>query len=88
MVDASGLAEVMNLGTGKGIKIRELVEVVGEVLDTEIDVNDAAGVPRDRFVMDSGKLRSLIDFNPHFSLEDGIKETADWMRNVAVPANR
>lgn len=82
MLKSSESAKTLCIGTGEGIGIRALVEVIGQVLNTRIQVNFAEGAPRDRFVVNPSKLQSEIDFKPRVSLEDGIRETAEWVRKT------
>lgn len=68
----------VNLGSGKGYSIKELVETLHEFLDFnyEFDTCKPSGFPRR--VMDISLARELIDYNPATSLLDGLKETWQW----------
>lgn len=70
--------EFVNLGSGRGYSIRELVETLRQFLDFrfEFDASKPAGFPKR--VMDISLARKLIDYNPTTSLLDGLKETWDW----------
>lgn len=86
---AGGIALIMeknpalpvNLGSGKGYSIRELVEVilknVDEVPKIEWDLSKARG---DRIrVMDISRAKEL-GWSPKISLEDGVRETLEWYK--------
>jgi len=68
----------VNLGSGKGYSIKELVETLHKFLDFnyEFDTSKPSGFPRR--VMDISLARELIDYNPTTSLLDGLKETWQW----------
>ncbi len=71
----------VNLGSGKGVSIRELVEALRSFLDFnyKFDTSKPAGFPKR--VMDISLARQLIHYNPTTSLLDGLKETWDWFIN-------
>jgi len=71
-------AGFVNLGSGKGTSIRELVETLHSFLDFnyEFDTSKPSGFPKR--VMDISLAKKLIDYNPTTSLSDGLKETWDW----------
>ena len=68
----------VNLGSGRGYSIRELVETLRQFLsfNFHFDVSKPSGIPRR--VMDISRARKLIGYNPTTSLLDGLKETWDW----------
>lgn len=68
----------VNLGSGKGYSIRELVETLHSFIDFnyKFDTTKSSGFPRR--VMDISLARKLIHYNPTTTLRDGLKETWDW----------
>lgn len=76
-----GETRPVNLGSGKGVTIREIAEVILKNLPqkTEIvwDTSKPAG-DRKR-LMDISRARAL-GFEPSVSLEEGIAETMEWYR--------
>lgn len=68
----------VNLGSGRGYTIRELVETLAQIVDVryEFDPSKPAGFPKR--VMDISLARELIDFNPTTTLEQGLRETWEW----------
>jgi len=71
--------EHINVGTGKDLTIRELAELVRDVVhpDAELvfDTSKPDGMPRK--VLDVSKLNSL-GWKPSISLRDGIESTYRW----------
>ncbi len=68
----------VNLGSGIGITIRELVETLKSFLDFnyEFDVTKPSGYPKR--IMDIALAREWLGYDPRTSLRDGLKETWDW----------
>ncbi len=78
--------EIVNIGTGKGLTIRELAELICEVVGFEgelaWDASQPDGTPRK--LLDISKLRSL-GWEPTISLREGITQTYDWfLQNAAM----
>lgn len=68
----------VNLGSGKGYTIKELVESLHGFLDFNyvFDTSKPSGFPKR--VMDISLAREVIDYNPTTSLSDGLRETWEW----------
>ena len=68
----------VNLGSGKGCSIRDLVETLKSFLDFnyEFDATKPSGA-RTR-LMDIALARETIGYHPATSLVDGLKATWDW----------
>ena len=73
--------DIINIGTGEDVTIKELAETVAKVVDfrrtIEWDTSKPNGTPRK--VLNVDKIKSL-GWEPKISLEDGIKSTYDWYR--------
>jgi GDP-L-fucose synthase len=71
----------LNLGSGKAVTIKELVETLSSFLDFkyEFDTSKSSGWPKR--LMDISLAREMIGYNPSTSLEDGLKETWEWFLN-------
>ncbi len=71
-------SDFVNLGSGCGYSIKELIETLNSFLDFNyvFDASKPSGFPRR--VMDISLARELIDYNPTTSLLDGLKETWHW----------
>ena len=68
----------LNLGSGKAVTIKELVETLSNFLDFkyEFDTTKSSGWPKR--LMDISLAKEMIRYNPSTSLEDGLKETWEW----------
>lgn len=73
----------VNLGSGVGYTVRELVETLKQFIDFRyrFDASKPSGFPRR--VMDISLARRLIDYNPATSLRDGLQQTWNWYRSNA-----
>lgn len=73
--------QILNLGSGKGTSIRELVETLSSFLDFnyKFDSTKPSGFPRR--IMDISLAKERIGYNPTTSLSDGLKETWNWFIN-------
>jgi GDP-L-fucose synthase len=69
----------VNLGSGEGITIKQIVDIVVEKcpkdIEVEWDISKPAGDKRR--ILDSTRAES-VGFKTSISLEDGIQETIDW----------
>src|SRR5438046_421081 len=78
--------EIINVGYGEDISIRELAELICEVVgfDGELtwDANKPDGTPRK--LLDVTKLRAL-GWKPSIPLRDGIARTYEWFLTNYVP---
>lgn len=82
------VGEVVNLGVGDGDTIGDMVKTILRVLgkeDMPIEQDPARVRPAKSEVMklvsDNRKARKLADWSPRFTLEQGISETIDWIRD-------
>jgi GDP-L-fucose synthase len=72
--------DFVNLGSGEGFTIRELVETLHSFLNFnyEFDTSKPSGFPRR--VMDLSRAKDWINYNPTTSLSDGLKLTWEWFQ--------
>jgi len=70
--------QFVNLGSGRGYSIKELVETLRVFLDFRyrFDTTRPSGFPKR--VMDISLARKLIHYNPDTLLLDGLKKTWEW----------
>jgi len=71
----------VNLGSGQGITIKELVQALHQIIDFnhEFDCTKPSGFPKR--VMDISLAKETIGYNPSTSLVDGLTETWEWFVN-------
>jgi len=80
----------INLGTGREISIGDLVGLVGAALGKELTIEGEADRARptdsevDRLLSDNGLAGELLGWTPATSLEQGIAQTVDWVRDNAA----
>jgi dTDP-glucose 4,6-dehydratase len=92
---SEGLGETFNLGSGFEISIKDLVELVAEILGVEVNiVSDEARIRPEnseveRLLADTSKVQRVFDWKPdHGGLEGfkiGLEKTVDWF---SKPENR
>jgi len=84
---APGQGEVVNLGTGEGISVEELVTRVGRVLGKTLEiVSDEsrvrpAGSEVTRLVSNNAKAIELLRWRPTTTLEEGLERTTTHIRS-------
>ena len=71
---------VINLGTGTGTTVRELVAAVSRVTGTPVRAQDAPPRPGDVVGAYTrvDKARRLLGWEPRFSIDDGIRHSLEW----------
>ena len=79
--------ETINIGTGKDLSIKEISEIVEEVVGFQGEVmwdeSKPDGTPRK--LLDITKLRNL-GYEPHEDLKTGITKTYEWFKQELVSA--
>lgn len=71
----------VNLGSGQGVSIRELIETLRQVTPFEFAFDTAAsGRGFSRRVMDVTKARELLGYEPLTPLRRGLEKTWDWFQ--------
>ncbi len=82
MAVEQGINKPINLGSGDGIKIRDIVEqIVDNLADKREVVWDTSKPKGDALrLMDMTLAKKLIGFETEISLSDGIKETMAWFQ--------
>ena len=77
--------EIINVGTGEDLSIRELAEMVSRVIGfggtIRHDTSRPDGTPRK--LLDVSRLQAL-GWKPSVSLEDGVRQTWRWYREHAL----
>ncbi|MFH0813842.1 MAG: hypothetical protein V2A69_13560 [Pseudomonadota bacterium] len=76
---AEGIGEFINIGTGEDIKIKDLAQMVKDIVGFEGELRwDTAkpdGAPRK--LLDVSRIKTL-GWEPKVSLNEGIKKTYEW----------
>lgn len=81
------VGQTINIGSGKGIAIRELIRKASRItgvkcpcLHTDARRLRPAKSEVSRLLCDYSKARRLTGYEPRVSLEEGLKRTAAWIR--------
>jgi NAD dependent epimerase/dehydratase len=84
--EADGVeGEVINLGTGAEVSIREVAERVMRLLgrDLSVTLDEDRLRPQDseveRLVAETTKAKKLLGWEPSVELDDGLQRTIDWL---------
>lgn len=74
--------ETINTGTGRGVTIRELTEIIGNLIgfNGEIEWNKISHRPCEikNLTIDASKLNKLLGWAPKYTLEEGLEKTIEW----------
>jgi dTDP-glucose 4,6-dehydratase len=79
------MGEIYNAGVDQPISMREIVEKVAKCLDQNFD--DVVNITEGRlgedaqYWLSSKKLFNDTGWKPEISIDEGIKETVDWVKN-------
>lgn len=86
VADAPGaVGRTLNVGTGEEISIGDLVALVSKLSGAGVAVREdpqrirPEGSEVDRLVCDATELRRLTGWEPRVALEDGLRDTIEWM---------
>ena len=81
LINGTGKQEFLNLGSGKGYTIKQLVENLSKVqkFNYEFDTTKNSGFPRRIMNIDNAK--KIIGYEPKVDLEEGLKRTWNWYIN-------
>ncbi len=80
------LGEVVNLGSGREVSIRQVVEAVGAIVGRELIAESDEQRMRpeksevSRLLSDSSKAYRIAGWRASTTLEDGLRQTVDWIR--------
>jgi len=78
--------EILNIGSGAEISIRDLADKIASLMNVKIEIKeeDIRKRPKksevERLVCNSDKMRRLTCWMPKYSLDKGLKETIKWFR--------
>lgn len=75
--------EIFNIGSGKTIQLKELIELIGRATGKEIKIehldNQVGDVPIT--FSDITKARKLLGYEPEVSIEKGVRTFVEWYKN-------
>jgi nucleoside-diphosphate-sugar epimerase len=88
MVTEGTNGETINLGTGKVVAIKELANIIADIMscDYSITIEPSRIRPSDvkTLISDYSKANRLLGWAPTISLREGLENTVDWIRKNGV----
>jgi len=74
------IAGTYNLGSGVGVSVRNIIDIIEKCTNKEIRINYRESRRSDvrSVVLDVSKIRNDLGFSPQISIEDGIREMTDF----------
>jgi len=77
--------QILNLGSGSGVKLAKLIETLEKVSGKKIKINRKPPRPGDpkELIADISKIKKLLNWEPKVGLEEGLKRTYEYIqRNI------
>ena len=89
------VGEVINVGSQKAYSIRELVELISEIMgikvSIEIDQTRFRPFDVETLVCNFDRAQKLLSWKPEISINEGLKRTIEWSQkenlDIGVPFN-
>jgi len=82
------IGEVINLGSGQGIKIGDLAfllaKIAGKKVALEVDSSRFRPYDVEKLVCDNKKALRLLNWKPEVSLEEGLRRTLEWISRNTI----
>lgn len=81
------IGEVINIGTDQEISIRDLVSFIAKIMGVQIEIETAEERKRppesevERLLADTKKAKRILSWQATYTLEDGLRETIDWLKS-------
>ena len=82
-----GSGEMMNLGTGVGTSVLDIVEGLNRILGTKLEpVFEAARAGEvQRIYLDATRAKQVLDWAPAVGFDEGLRRTVEWSRTHKLP---
>jgi len=79
----NAVGSTINLGSGEEISIANLAETILDLTESKSPIEHAEARPGDtkRLVADISQARSILDYDPRTTLQDGLRILIDWYKN-------
>ena len=78
------IGKTINIGSNSEISIKELFEKICLIMNSKPDLKESEDRLRPknsevfRLKCDNSEIKNLVNYQPNFSLEKGLKQTIDW----------
>ena len=82
---SESVGKEINIATGSGISIKEVIDLIGKILNKDVNVVTENRRMRpeksevDKLIGDNKRLYDIIGWKPEVSLEKGLEKTISWM---------
>ncbi len=87
-ISPKAIGEIINIGNGVEYRVRDVVETVLRLLDSQVKPKYGALSYRPgetwHFYCDNTKAKDVLGWEPSVNLEDGLKMTIDWFQKHHV----
>ena len=86
LVERSPDAGLVNIGTGRGVSVREIAETIARTVNYRGRIVFDSTRPEGplRKTLDISRLRTLIGWSPPTALADGVRQTLEWLERTPV----
>ncbi len=80
------IGHVLNVGTGREISVRDLAQMIARLMKVTLKIATQkkrlrpADSEVERLLCDSTGLREICGWSPRVSLEEGLRQTAQWIK--------
>ncbi len=78
LVYGTGKYNFLNLGSGKGISIKKLVQTMSQIVDFKYQFKSKTHQGFSKRIMDITLAKKIIKYKHYTKLKDGLKETWTW----------
>jgi nucleoside-diphosphate-sugar epimerase len=80
--------EVINLGSGSSISVRELALKIASLMGKKLVIRKDASRLRPfdvgKLICDNSKAERILKWRPMVSLDDGLRKTIDWVKSNSI----
>ena len=82
-LDADYDFEIFNLGNSETIKLKELIDLIGEKMDLEPDIDQQPEQPGDVPITyaDISKSKEILNYDPQVTIEEGVEQFVSWFKD-------
>src|SRR5208282_4613389 len=84
--EPAAVGQTINLGSGREISVSDLAQLIARLAGRPVTVESEdqrlrpANSEVERLLADNSLARSLLGWQPTVTLEDGLRQTIEWMR--------
>lgn len=85
-----GAGEIVNLGTGIGTSVLDIVREINRILGTSIEPIFEPARPGEiqRIYLDASRARRVLGWTPTVPFAEGLRRTVEWSRSNPLPERR